>query len=192
MSSLRLLAAAGAVVVAFGAAGPSFAMSGECLWRHLEPATRDAFLRQYPRLGPEVLDRVAVSDREYDAMDEACGAAGADPALKDRLFGAIVIEHGSAVYLEGKLGWDNGAIQDAWERLPPDMLDRLHREARLTLRRQSPQSDDLDRAARTFLGSDPSDRAVFDQARAYVTSRIMRETVERVSGGGGPDGGEPG
>jgi hypothetical protein len=198
MISKHLLAAAGAAALALAAASPSFAMSGECLWRHLEPATRDAFLREYGRLGPAVLDRVAISDREYAAMDEACGGSGADPALKDRLLGSTVIEHGSAVYLQGRLGWDNQAIQAAWARLSPELLDRLHAEARQALRSRTSPSDELDRAARRLLGSNPpTDPAVLDQARAYVTSRVMRETVElsspvRDAGGDEPDAGAPG
>jgi hypothetical protein len=195
MRSHQLVLAAGVAVALLGVGSPSFAMSGDCFWRRLSPATRGSFLREYGRLGPEVLDRVAVSDREYAAMDEACGGSGWDPALKDRLLGATVIEHGAAVYLQGKLGWDNQAIQSAWERLSPELLDRLHQEARQALRGQSQQSDGLGRAARRFLGSDPSDPAVLDQARAYVTSRIMRETVESVPGvsaGGARSGDGPG
>jgi hypothetical protein len=192
MTSRHLLAAAGAAAVALGAASPGLAMSGDCFWRHLQPATREAFLREYGRLGPEVLDRVAVSDREYAAMDAACGGSGSSSGLKDRLLGATVIEHGAAVYLQGKLGWDSQAIQAAWSRLSPDLLDRLHQEARLALRSQSPRSEDLDRAARRFLGSDPSEPAVLDQARAYVTSRVMREAVERSSPVRDADGGAPG
>ena len=123
MNYLRLIAAVSVAAALTGAASPGFAMTGECFWGRLSPATRDAFLRGYARLGEEVLDRVAVSDEEYAGIDSACGADAADPAIKDRLLAATVIEHGAAVFLQGRLGWDAPAVQLAWDRLGPEQLD---------------------------------------------------------------------
>ena len=182
MSPYRLFAAAGAAAVMTLAASPGFAMTGDCFWTHLSPATRDAFLSDYGRLGADVLDRVAVSADEYGAIDTDCGAAGADPATKDRLLGAVVIEHGAAVFLQGRLHWDSGAVQDAWSRVPQEDVDWLHDQARQVLRGQSAGTADVTTLARAFLGpgADP-DPAVLDQARAYITSRAMREEIERVT-----------
>ena len=184
MTSLRLIAGLGAALLGIAAASPGFAMSGECFWRHLSQPTRDAFLKNYGRLGAEVLDRVAVDDADYAQIDSACGAASADPATKDRLLAASVIEHGSAVFLEGRLHWDADAIQAAWSRLPPEDLDGLHGQASQVLRGQAPGEADVSGPARRFVGNAAGeDRDVLAQARAYVTSRAMRETIEQASGG---------
>ncbi len=184
MTSLRVIAGLGAALVGVAAASPGFAMSGECFWRHLSPATREAFLKDYGRLGAEVLDRVAVDDADYAAIDSACDAASADPATKDRLLAATVIEHGSAVFLEGRLHWDADVIQAAWSRLPREDLDGLHGQARQVLRGQAVEQADVTGPARRFVGSGgDGDRDVLDQARAYVTSRAMREAIEQSSGG---------
>ena len=182
MNSLRLSAAIGAAAITICAASPSFAMTGECFWRHLAPATRDALLRDYERLGAEALDRVAVSGDEYGAMDSECGAAGADPAVKDRLLGAVVIEHGSAVFLQGRLHWNSDGIQTAWARIAPDDVDWLHDQAKQVLRGQTPESADVSGPARDFLGDAPDPNPeVLEQARAYVASRAMREQIERAT-----------
>ena len=186
MNSLRLFAAVGAAAVTICAGSPSFAMTGECFWRHLSPATRDALLRDYERLGAEVLDRVAASSDEYGAMDSDCGGAGADPALKDRLLGSVVIEHGSAVFLEGRLHWDSDAIQTAWGRISPDDVDWLHDQARQVLRGRTSEAGDVSSQARQFLGQAADmDPGTLDQARAYVASRAMREQIEQATAGRG-------
>jgi len=180
MTLLRLFAAAGAAVVMMGAAAPGFAMTGACFWAHLAPATRDAFLANYARMGADALDRVEVSSDEYAAMDSACGAADSSAATKDRLLGAVVIEHGSAVFLEGQLHWDAAAIEDAWGRISSDDMDWLHDQARQVLRGQSDGTADVTNIARAFLGPDADpDPGVLDQARAYITSRAMREEIEQ-------------
>jgi len=182
MRRTRLFAALGAAAVMAGAASPGFAMTGECFWSHLSPATRDAFLSGYQRLGADVFDRVAVSSDEYSAIDSDCGAAGADPATKDRLLGAAVIERGSAAVIEGRLHWDANAIQDAWGRLGEEDLDWLHDQARQVLRGQSSGTADVTSLARSFLGPDANpDPTAVDQARAYITSRAMRETIEQTT-----------
>lgn len=180
MTLLRPSAALGAAAVLIGAASPGFAMTGECFWTHLSPATREAFLGDYQRMGADVFDRVAVSADEYNLIDSACGAADADAATKDRLLGAVVIEHGAASYLQGRLHWDSDAIQNAWGRLGSEDVDWLHDQARQVLRGQNSGTADVTTLARAFLGQDADpDPAVLDQARAYVTSRAMREAIER-------------
>lgn len=183
MRPSRLLAAAGAAALATLAASPSLAMTGECFWSHLSPATRATFLSNYGQLGAEALDRVKVSADEYGAMDSACGAAGVDPAIKDRLLGADVIEHGSAAFLEGSLRWDNDAIETAWSRLTQDDLDSLHDQAREAIRGRASDDEDVTVQARRFLGDMVvTNPQVLDQARAYVTSRAMREAIEQTTG----------
>ncbi len=176
-----LFPAACVVVALSAAASPCFAMTGECFWRHLSPATREAFLRDYSRLGAEVLDRVAVGDDEYAEMDSACGAAEADPAAKDRLLAATVIEHGSAVFLQGRLRWDGEAIQAAWRRLPQEDREALSDQANAVLSGRAPAQADVTGPARRFVGEEAQpDRDLLDQASAYVTSRAMREAIEEL------------
>jgi hypothetical protein len=180
MNPLRLFIAAGAAAVMMGAAAPGFAMTGDCFWTHLAPATRGAFLANYARMGADALDRVAVSSDEYAAMDSACGAADSSAATEDRLLGAVVIEHGSAVFLEGRLHWDAAAIDAAWGHISSDDMDWLHDQARQVLRGQSDGTADVTNIAKAFLGdAAAADPGVLDQARAYITSRAMREEIEQ-------------
>jgi len=161
------------------AAGPSWALSGQCYWSRLEQPTRDALLQGYQRLGPQVLDRVPVSDRELADIDAACGPGPED--LKDRLLSATVLEHGSAAFLKGWLRWDDDAIQAAWARIDPEQAEQLRRQADAVLARSAPSDESLSRAVGEFLGQDPDRQApgVVDQVRGYLTSRAIREAIER-------------
>ena len=162
-------------------ARPALALNGQCFWSHLEPATRSALLDGYQRLGPQVLDRVFVSDRELDAIDSQCGADRGDDALKERLLAAVTFEHGAAVFLKGWLRWDDGALQGAWTRLGPEQTARLRRQADAILTGAPSADDDLHDAIGAFLQRDPAreDPALVDQLRGYLTSRAMREAIER-------------
>ena len=163
-------------------AQPRPALSGECFWRHLERPTRAALLQGYQQLGPDVLDRVFISDDEHRAIDEACQAArGADPSTKQRLLAAIVVEHGAAVFLKGRLRWQDEDIQAAWRRLDPEARSRLRREADAALGPRAPGPDDIEGLAEVFLGPAAQDTSALDQAKAYLTSRAVREAIERGS-----------
>ena len=172
-----------AVGLVLSAASPALAMSGQCFWDRLEPPTRNALLDGYQRLGPEVLDRVPVSDRELAAIDAACGP-GPD-ALKERLLSAVVFEHGSAVFLKGWLRWDDMALQAAWNRIPPEAAGALRRQAEAALSGAPPGGEDsVMGAVGAFLARDPASQppGLVDQVRGYLTSRAMREVIERASG----------
>jgi hypothetical protein len=179
-----------ATVLASAAAGllllagsPALAMSGQCFWERLEPPTRGALLDGYQRLGPEVLDRVPISDRELAAIDAACGPGPG--ALKERLLSAVVFEHGSAVFLKGWLRWDDMAIQAAWNRVGPQAAGALRRQAEDVLSGAPPAGEDaVTGAIGAFLGRDPAAQppGLVDQVRGYLTSRAMREVIERASG----------
>ena len=106
MRPAAILASAASASLLLLAASPALALSGQCFWDQLEPATRGALVNGYQQQGPQVLDRVFVSDRELRAIDEQCGAGSAPGELKDRLLAAVVFEHGSAVFLKGALHWD--------------------------------------------------------------------------------------
>jgi len=184
MSSRALLALAFASAALTASAGPALALSGQCFWSHLEVPTRQNLLDGYQRDGPAVLDRIAISDRELASLDEQCDARSVDPSIKERLLAATVFEHGSAVFLKGWLRWDDGAIQAAWLRLSPEQAAGLRRQAEGVLAGQPPDpSGNLGGATGAFLGRDPSreDPALIDQVRGYLTSRSMREAIERLS-----------
>jgi hypothetical protein len=174
------VAVAASLLAVFGA-GRALALSGQCFWSHLEEPTRRDLLEGYQRLGPGVLDRVYISDREIQSIDAQCAAAEADPALKERLLSAVVLEHGSAVFLKGWLRWDDAAIQGAWSRLGPDEADRLRRQASAVITGTEPANSDLTGAVGAFLGRDPGreDPGLVDQVRGYLTSRAVREAIER-------------
>jgi len=181
-ASRRLAFALGLAGLVFLAARPAMAMSGACLWGQLRPETRSALIGGYLRDGPDVLDRVYISDAEFDAVDRTCdGSHRTDEALKERLLSAVVFEQGSAVYLKQKLGWRDGDIQAAWERIAPDHQAMLRRSADTILANRDPINDDLSGPVRAFLGprTADSDPALADQARGYLTSRAIREAVER-------------
>ena len=172
------------LIAVFGlglAAAPAAqAMTGACLWDHLRSETRNALIRGYLRDGPDVLDRVYVSDEEFDAIDSACDGRRTDERLKERLLAAVVFEHGSAVYLKQRLGWRDDDIQRAWERMAPDSLAMLRRSADTILDEMDPINDELSSPVRAFLGTHPDeDPPLADQARGYLTSRAMREAIER-------------
>jgi hypothetical protein len=181
MRLLAILAASASAGLLLAAASPALAISGQCFWNQLEPPTRGALLEGYQRLGPQVLDRVPISERELTAIDVQCGAQDAPGDLKDRLLTAVVLEHGSAVFLKGWLHWDDQAIQDAWSRLGPEAISVLRRQAQAVLAGVPPEDADLSGAVGAFLGRDPSreDPGLVDQARGYLTSRAMREAIER-------------
>lgn len=160
-------------------AGPGWALDGRCFWNQLQPMTRGALLQGYQRLGPQVLDRVPIGDAELSAIDANCGP-GPD-ALKERLLTAVVLEHGAAQFLKGWMRWDDAAIDAAWARIDPEQAERLHRQARAVVD-GGPQADEsLSRAIGQFLDRDPDqlDPGVADQARGYLTSRAIREAIER-------------
>jgi hypothetical protein len=169
-------------LLAVAGARPALALDGQCFWSHLEEPTRRQLLEGYQRLGPQVLDRVLISDREIQSIDAQCGGASADPQLKERLLSAVIFEHGSAVFLKGWLRWDDQAIQGAWSRLGPDQSARLRRQADGVLRAAPPPEEDLSGAVGAFLGRDPAgvDPAVADQVRGYLISRAMREAIEAL------------
>jgi hypothetical protein len=170
--------ATGALVLG---AQPALALNGQCFWNQLDPTTRGALVNGYQRLGPEVLDRVLISDHELDAIDRQCADGRGDDALKERLLSAVTLEHGAAVFLKGWLRWDDGALQDAWTRLGPEQKARLLRQADASLTGAAAGDDDLREAISTFLQRDPAreDPALVDQVRGYLTSRAMREAIER-------------
>ena len=173
------LALAGLCLVA---ARPAMAMSGDCLWDHLRPETRTELIRGYMRDGPDVLGRVFISDAEYDAVDTGCdGSRRAEERTKERLLAAVVFEHGSAVFLKQRLGWRDGDIQSAWDRILPADQARLRRSADTILSERDPIEDDLSAPVRAFLGGRRADddASLADQARGYLTSRSMREAIER-------------
>ena len=164
-------------------AAPALAMDGACVWDHLQPATRDAFVSGYVRQGPEVIDRVSVSEQEYDAIDQACAPRPLDEDIKDRLLAAVVLEQGSAAVLKGRLGWTDADLQAGWRRLGPDQRAALGQGARAALdgtgAPPGDASDELLGAVRTFLGrSAGDDRVTEDQAGGYLTSRAVREAIE--------------
>jgi hypothetical protein len=170
-----------AAALALGAASPALALSGQCFWSHLEVATRQNLIDGYQRLGPQVLDRVFISDREFSAIDAQCGADRAEPSVKERLLAAVTFEHGSAVFLKGWFRWDDQTLQGAWMRLTPGQAAQLRGQAEAALSAAQPGGDDLRGAIGSFLGRDPDreDPAVIDQVRGYLTSRAMREAIER-------------
>jgi hypothetical protein len=179
MRVLATLASSAALLVA--GASPAMALSGQCFWDQLEPPTRSALLEGYQRLGPQVLDRIPIDQRELAAIDARCAAQGAQEELKDRLLTAVVLEHGSAVFLKGWLRWDDAAIQGAWSRLGPEEIGLLRRQAQGALTGAEPADVDLSRAVGAFLGRDPSreDPGLLDQVHGYLTSRAIREAIER-------------
>ena len=175
------LVAGTAALLALAAGAPALALSGQCFWDQLEPPTREALLDGYQRLGPQVLDRVFISDRELQAIDARCGAAAVDGELKERLLAAVAFEHGSAVFLKGWLHWSDADIQAAWSRLRPEETGLLRRQAQGALAGAPPANEDLSEAVEAFLGRDPDreDSGLADQVRGYLTSRAMREAIER-------------
>lgn len=179
-ASPRLAALIATAGLTLAAATSARAMTGACLWDHLRPETRSALIRGYLRDGPDVLDRVYVSDQEFDAVDTACEGRRTDERVKERLLAAVVFEHGSAVYLKQRLGWRDDDIQHAWERIAPDGLAMLRRSADTILEEKDPINDDLSGPVRAFLPPRQNDDPpLADQARGYLTSRAMREAIER-------------
>ena len=179
MKAFPVAAAAAGLALAGGA--PALALSGQCFWDQLDPPTRGALLDGYQRLGPDVLDRVFISDRELRAIDTQCAAASVDGELKERLLAAVAFEHGSAVFLKGWLQWSDADLQAAWSRLRPEQTGLLRRQAQAVLSGAPPSNEDLSEAVEDFLGRDPGrlDPGLADQARGYLTSRAMREAIER-------------
>ncbi len=179
MKSVLVLAAG--AVLALAAGGPALALTGECFWSHLEGPTRRALLDGYQRLGPQVLDRTPIADRELQAIDAQCEADRVDEAIKERLLTAVVLEHGSAVFLKGWLRWSDHDLQQAWIRLRPDEATLLRRQAEAVVSRLPGADPDLRGPIGSFLGHDPAreDPALVDQVRGYLTSRAVREAIER-------------
>ena len=179
MRSAAILAPAVSAGLLLLAAQPASAMTGQCFWQQLQAPTRQALLDGYQRLGPQVLDRVQISDRELGAIDSACGP-GPD-ALKERLLSAVVLEHGSAVFLKGWLHWDDAAMEAAWSRLSPDQARLLRRDANAILAGEQPADQSLTDAIGEFLDREPGrdSAGVVDQVRGYLTSRAIREAIER-------------
>ncbi len=162
------------------AATPSHAMSGDCVWGQLAPATRDAMIQGYLRNGPDVLGRVFVSARELEDIDANCASTAVPDDLKDRLFSAVVLERGAAVFLKQRLGWRDEDLQDAWERMAPHERAALRRGADAILQGERP-ADDLSDAMRAFLGDSPAldDPKAIDEVMGYLTSRAIREAIEQ-------------
>jgi hypothetical protein len=181
MRSAATLTLPTAVGVLLLMAGPASALSGQCFWNQLQALTRGALVQGYQRLGPQVLDRVQISDGELAAIDSNCGP-GPD-ALKERLLSAVVLEHGSAVFLKGWMHWDDQGIQQAWGRIDPDQSQILRGQAEALVAGAQQPEQSLSRAIGEFLGHDPErdEPGVADQVRGYLTSRAIREAIERRS-----------
>lgn len=175
-----LVLVAGALL-ALSAAEPALALTGECFWSHLEGPTRRALLDGYQRQGPEVMDRVFISDRELQSIDAQCEAGRSDDGVKERLLAATVFEHGAAVFLKGSMRWSDQDLQQAWSRLKPDEASQLRRQAEAVISGVQGADEDLRGPIASFLGRDPGgeDPALVDQLRGYLTSRSIREAIER-------------
>ncbi|MGZ6016902.1 MAG: hypothetical protein ACXWKM_14280 [Phenylobacterium sp.] len=187
--SFKPVLAGAAAALALGLAGSASAMTGACLWAHLQQPTRTALVEGYQRDGTDVLDKVLITDREFKAIDELC-TDGPDLSddQKERLLAAVVYEHGAAIFLERRLNWDDAAIHAALERLPEADKAALRRGAEAVLAGREPSGDPSAAAAAFLSGTNAmEDKGAIDEAVGFLTSRAMREAIERLApadGGG--------